>query len=147
MLDEIRRMDHLPRRLRAQAEELERARARLGQALQREPTTDELAAELHLQPEELEGLCGVAMPHLNLLEYLPAPVEPSDDQVARNEILHRLGNAVAELPERLQLMLSLHYVEGLTYREIAKILEVSEPRVCQLHSEAMAKLRTALEEG
>jgi RNA polymerase sigma factor for flagellar operon FliA len=43
-------------------------------------------------------------------------------------------------------VLSLHYVEGLTYREIARVLEVSEPRVCQLHGEAMRLLRGAVAE-
>ena len=50
----------------------------------------------------------------------------------------------ASLPERLQLILALHYDEGLTYREIGKILDVSEPRICQLHAEALKQLRKAI---
>jgi RNA polymerase sigma factor for flagellar operon FliA len=51
---------------------------------------------------------------------------------------------VAALPERLQVLLALYYDEDLTYREIAKILGVSEPRVCQLHAEAVKRLRAQL---
>jgi RNA polymerase sigma factor for flagellar operon FliA len=143
MLDELRRMDHLPRRLRAQADDVERARARLAQALSREPTGEELAAETGLGSEELAAVLGAAQPHVEALDTLQAPVEPADEQLERQQVLGALTAAVGTLPERLQTLLGLHYVEGLTYREIAKILEVSEPRVCQLHGDALARLRDA----
>ena len=145
MLDEMRRMDHLPRRLRDQAERVERARARLGQKLQREPTAEELTEDLGMDSEELAALQGVTEPHSFLLDHLEAPAVPSDEQVERREAAWALATAVEALSERQQLVLSLHYVEGLTYREIAKILDVSEPRVCQIHGEALAKLRGDLD--
>jgi RNA polymerase sigma factor for flagellar operon FliA len=145
MLDEMRRMDHLPRRLRDQTEEVERARARLGQKLKREPTAEELSEEVGVDSEQLAALQGVTEPHTYLLDRLEAPEVPSDEQVERREAAWALARAVEALSERQQLVLSLHYVEGLTYREIAKILDVSEPRVCQIHGEALAKLRGALE--
>jgi RNA polymerase sigma factor for flagellar operon FliA len=141
MLDEMRRMDHLPRRLRDQAEQVERAHARLGQELKREPTSDELSAEVGVGSEELASLFSVMQPHVQVIDMLQASITPSDEQVERIEQLQALTAAVAALPERLQLVLALHYTEGLTYREIAKVLEVSEPRVCQIHSEAVARLR------
>ena len=55
-----------------------------------------------------------------------------------------MTDGIATLPERLQLVLSLYYVEELTLKEIAQVLGVSEPRVCQLHGEAIKKLREAL---
>jgi len=142
MLDELRRMDHLPRRLRAQADEVERARARLAQALSREPTGDELAAETGLGSEELAGVLGAGQPQVEALDTLQARVTPADEQLERQQLLGSVASAVAMLPERLQTLLALHYVEGLTYREVAKILDISEPRVCQLHADAMALLRT-----
>jgi len=141
MLDEMRRMDHLPRRLRDQAEQVERAHARLGQELKREPTSDELSAEVGVGSEELASLFSVMQPHVQVIDMLQASITPSDEQVERIEQLQALTAAVAALPERLQLVLALHYTEGLTYREIAKVLEVSEPRVCQIHGEAIARLR------
>ena len=141
MIDELRRMDHLPRRLRDQAEQVERAQARLGQELKREPTADELSAAVGVGSEELASLFSVMQPHVQVIDMLQASITPSDEQVERIEQLQALTAAVAALPERLQLVLALHYTEGLTYREIAKVLEVSEPRVCQIHGEAIARLR------
>jgi RNA polymerase sigma factor for flagellar operon FliA len=146
MLDEMRRIDHLPRRLRDQADQVERARARLGQKLQREPTVEELSDDVGIDSEELAALKGLTEPHMFILDGLQAATVPSDEQVERSEAARALARAVEGLPERLQLVLSLHYVEGLTYREIAKILAVSEPRVCQIHGEAIDKLRAALTE-
>ncbi|BDG08001.1 sigma-70 family RNA polymerase sigma factor [Anaeromyxobacter paludicola] len=145
MRDEMRRMDHLPRRLRARTEELGRARAQLTKDLQREPTSDEVAAALGLAVDEADGLAGLEQPVLPMTYELEGVSEErADDLVDRAQLRGRLACAVGQLPERLQLVLSLHYVEGLTYREIAQVLEVSEPRVCQLHSEAVRKVRGLL---
>jgi RNA polymerase sigma factor for flagellar operon FliA len=143
MLDELRRLDHLPRRLRAQTEAVDRARSALTQRLQREPSAEELAAEVALDVEELASVVALGEPTVGA-DDLPAPVSPPDDQVERTQLAAAVTSAVAALPERLRLLLSLHYVEGLTYREIAQVLEVSEPRVCQLHADAMRRLREAL---
>ncbi|MFL5261980.1 MAG: sigma-70 family RNA polymerase sigma factor [Anaeromyxobacteraceae bacterium] len=147
MLDELRRIDHLPRRLRTQADEIGRARVKLTQALQREPTTDEVAAEVQLPLDELGAIEGVVQPHVGFLDVLESPAAAADEQVGRAQAVAALTRAVATLSDRLQLVLSLHYVEGLTYREIAKILEVSEPRVCQLHGEAVGALRKVMADG
>jgi RNA polymerase sigma factor for flagellar operon FliA len=144
MLDELRRMDHLPRRLRAQADDVERARARLAQTLQREPSAEELSQETGLAGEELASLAAVVRPERQEPDLLEAAGVAPDDAVARAQLGAALSEAVARLPERLQILLSLHYVEGLTYREVAKLLGVSEPRVSQLHTEAVGKLREAL---
>ena len=144
MLDEMRRMDHLPRRLRARAEAIERARTRLTQALQREPAVEELASEAGLTVEELASAISLAEPHDDAIDRLVTPLAPVDEQLERGRLVGALAGAVAALPERLQLVLSLHYVEDLTYREIARVLQVSEPRVCQLHADAVQRLRGAL---
>jgi RNA polymerase sigma factor for flagellar operon FliA len=144
MLDEMRRMDHLPRRLRAQVEKVERARLQLGQRLGREPQAEELAAEVGLPLEEVEALGQLALPQASLFEDLVAEAPRADEQAARAETLRDLTAAITGLPERLQLLLSLHYAEGLTYREMAGVLDVSEPRICQLHADAVERLRQAL---
>ena len=54
--------------------------------------------------------------------------------------------AISELPERHRTVLALYYDEGLTYREIAQVLQVSEPRVCQIHGDAMKRLRVTMTE-
>ncbi|HET7754239.1 MAG TPA: sigma-70 family RNA polymerase sigma factor [Anaeromyxobacteraceae bacterium] len=144
MLDELRRLDHLPRRLRADLDALERSRARLSQQLGREPELDELAESSGLAAEQLHALAGLDAPHTTDLGELVAMIPTADDAAVRAETLRAVAAAVGALPERLQLVLGLHYDEGLTYREIAKMLDVSEPRVCQLHGDAMKRLRAAL---
>lgn len=141
MLDEMRRLDHLPRRLRAQVERVERNRVRLAQRLGREPGLPEIAAVLGLGCEEVDALAQLALPQVTEMDKLVAALPRADEVVARGEATRALAAAVSALPERLQLLLSLHYEQGLTYREIAHILEVSEPRICQLHAEAVASLR------
>lgn len=146
MLDELRRLDHLPRRLRDDLDRCDRARSRLAQSLGREPEAGEVAGELGVSLEELHAMQSLSLPHVGLeATATHASDEPlGDDAAIRAETLRRVTGAVSGLPERLQLVLSLHYVEGLTYREIAKILSVSEPRVCQLHGEAMKLLRASV---
>jgi RNA polymerase sigma factor FliA len=143
MLDELRRLDHLPRRLRNRTDDLQKAKKKLSGELGREPSTEEVAEAMNVDVEEASGMAALLEPHLPLESALGflANEETVDDQVLRKEALRVLTTAIEQLPERLRLLLSLHYVEDLTYREIARLLDVSEPRVCQLHSDAITKLR------
>lgn len=147
MLDELRRMDHLPRRLRSRADDLVKAKKKLSGELGREATTEEVADELKLDLEETSGIEALLEPHVPLDVALAtlASDEQVDSQLMRSEAIRVLTDSLKELPERLQMVLSLHYVEDCTYREIAKLLQVSEPRVCQLHAEALTKLRESLQ--
>ena len=145
MLDELRRMDHLPRRLRAETAKVEAARARLSQASGRDAEPHEIAEELGKSVDEVSELLQLTMPPLQADDaLLGADGEDADDALAAAERRRALADAIAALPERLRILLALHYDEELTYREIAKVLGVSEPRVCQLHSEAVKRLREAL---
>ncbi len=147
MVDELRRLDHLPRRLRDKTDAVKEARQKLSDELGRPPEAEELAAKLGVTVDELDGLDTLAQPPLALDPEAPlASQEPAqDDVLEQKQASEKLQAAIRALPERLQTVLSLHYVEGLTYREIAFVLEVSEPRVCQLHGEAVKKLRGILE--
>jgi len=145
MLDEMRRMDHLPRRLRADVERVEQARSRLAQQLGRDPETDEVAEAIRCEPQDVAELLQLLAPHLPVNDEVAAsPEAGADEALVRGEAARRLAREVAHLPERLQVLLALYYDEDLTYREIARILGVSEPRVCQLHSEAVKRLRAGL---
>jgi len=145
MLDEVRKMDHLPRRLRAQVESARKARRALAQELGREATAEELASSLDLSTPELHVLELLAEPLLPLDEELVGETTDGPDAALhRTQLRGLLSRAIGQLSERLQLLLSLHYVEGLTYREVAEVLEVSEPRVCQLHGQALQQLRQRL---
>ncbi len=148
MLDEMRRMDHLPRRLRADADRVDRERSRLAQELRRDATAEDLAASLGLALEDVSEVLPLLEPAVPVLEEHAASDAPTAEAVlAAGDLRRSVAGAVAALPERLQILLALYYDEGLTYREIAKAMGVSEPRVCQLHSDAMKRLRGALAEA
>jgi RNA polymerase sigma factor for flagellar operon FliA len=147
MLDELRRMDHLPRRLRSRADDLQKAKQKLSIRLGREAGTDEIAAEMNLELDEISGIEALAEPHVSLEKVaLSAASEEAgiEDRLARAQAAKALAAGFQGLPERLQTVLGLHYLEGLTYREIAKMMDISEPRVCQLHADGLKKLRGAL---
>lgn len=142
MVDELRRMDHLPRRLRDDADKVERAHARLGQQLHREPTVEEVAAAVGGELESVMEVMQLLQPVVPVAEEVAvSEALPADEAYERGEQQRLLARAIGDLPERLRILLALYYDEALTYREIAKVLGVSEPRVCQLHSEAMKRLR------
>ena len=67
-------------------------------------------------------------------------------QLLESGFRHQLVDAIAELPERDRLLLNLYYEEELNLREIGAILEVSQSRVCQLHSQAISRLRAKLQD-
>lgn len=148
MLDELRRLDHLPRRLRAETEKVAKGKRSLAQELGREPTAEEVSVRLGMDLEAVAGLEQLGQPHVPLLDELPPAGDGPlpDESASRRELQRALAAAVDALPERQRLLLSLHYVEGLTYREIARVLSVSEPRVCQIHADAVAALRRTLGE-
>jgi len=146
MLDELRRMDHLPRRLRSRTDDLQKARKKLQGQLGREVSTEELAAEMKVDLEEVGGIEALLEPFVPLERLAPTASEegPIEDRLSRAQLVAKLEAGIRSLPPRLQTVLGLHYLEGLTYREIAKMLDVSEPRVCQLHSDGLRKLRAVM---
>ncbi len=150
MLDELRRMDHLPRRLRSRTDDLQKAKKKLQGQLGRDASTEELATEMKVDLEEVGGIEALLEPHVPLDRWVQSSEtgEPDiEERLSRSQMVASLEGAIRTLPERLQTVLGLHYLEGLTYREIAKMLDISEPRVCQLHSDGLRKLRATLGEG
>lgn len=145
MVDELRRLDHLPRRLRAQTDEVDKAKKKLAGELGRQASQEELAEELDMDIEDLGGLEALREPQVQLDNITLSFESAVEDDLDRGKILAQLTKSIESLPERLQVLVSLHYVEGLSYREIAQIMGVSEPRVCQLHADAMKRLRSTME--
>lgn len=134
--------------------QVDTARDALRQQLGREPGDTELAAKLGISAAELaQG--STSQIHLSSLDEayddssahfatdLPDPFEV----LAQLQDNTRLGAAMIELPERLQLVLQLYFVEELNLTEIAAVLEVSVPRVHQLKAQALLKLRELMDDG
>jgi RNA polymerase sigma factor for flagellar operon FliA len=152
MLDELRKMDHLPRRLRSRTDDVQKVRQKLAGQLGRDATTEEVAQAMNVDLEELSGLEALLEPHVPLDKATHALAsgeghEPGvEEKIERAQLAKALAEGFKKLPERLQVVMGLHYVEGLTYREIAKMLDVSEPRVCQLHADGLKRLRAMMPE-
>jgi RNA polymerase sigma factor for flagellar operon FliA len=164
IIDQIRSLDWAPRSLRAMARRVGEARERLRQSRGSEPSYDQIADEIGATAEQVEGtmaqLYSVQM--MSLDDYLPdedstetrkAEVTSdrsvrTPDQVAQErERVDRIVEAILKLPEQQQKVLHLYYYEELTLKEVGMVLEVSESRVCQVHSAAMKALRKAIKRG
>ncbi len=105
MLDELRRIDHLPRRLRTQTADLADRRDQLTAVLGRQPTGEEIASDSGLSIEEIAEMDTLAEPHLSL-EWVAqsASAGSAEDDVASGEIRRALTAAIADLPERRQVV-------------------------------------------
>jgi len=161
ILEFLRQEDWVPRSLRAKARALERAHAELEQKLGRQPEMSELAAHLGLNAEEYDHLLAqVSQLTLTSLDSLlceqeiagaTTPVwgrraheETPGQRLEEREMRRILREAIQQLPQREALVMSLYYYEGLTLKEIGAILGVTEARVCQLHTQAIVRLRSRL---
>lgn len=163
MIDALRANDWVPRSVRQKAKELERVIAQLEGAQARPPTDAEIAAALGIGlPAYYERLSEVQSIGLASLDEawqadrdfeggLPlkeavvdrTAVDPAA-HAAAEEARRALAAAIDRLTERERLVISLYYYEELTLKEIGQVLSVTESRVCQIHTKAMLRLRTAL---
>lgn len=161
MLDYLREMDWFSRAARQNANRLGNAYARLEATLGRPPGEEEVAADLKIPVAELQkqlalysGLSVLSMDDPED-EYngTAAGVQKALSEAAREEI-HKdellrdlkemLAKAIDVLPEREKQLIALYYYEELTMKEIGAIFGLGEPRVCQLHAQAVLRLRGKL---
>lgn len=158
MLDELRGLDWMPRRLRARSRQIARARAELEQQHGREPSTAEVAARLEIDlptcwkwMAESDGRVMLGLDetvdcdsseqaHLADTIADPHGAGPGD-RIEHEEELSLLREAFAGLSDRDRLVLTLFYYEGLNQRQIRDVLHVSESRVSQIHARALRRLR------
>jgi len=158
MLDELRQNDWLPRSMRKSLRTLESAITKLEQSLGRAPIEREIAAELKLPlsdyHELLQDARGYQLLHFEdfspddedgyLERHLPDERENPFERCKDARFRAALTRAIEDLPPREALLLGLYYEQELNFKEIAAVLEVSESRVCQLHGQAVARLRSKL---
>lgn len=159
MLDELRGGDWMSRGTRRQQREIEGAVRKLEQKLGRAPVESEIAIEMGIPLAEYQDLLGkVRGTQLVYLEDMTGDegdedfldrhvADHSNDPMARLQD-HRmriaLVAAIKNLPEREQHMMSMYYEHDMNLKEIAVVLKVTESRVCQLHSQSIARLRVKL---
>jgi len=156
ILDSLRGLDWAPRQRRKKAKQIEFAISRAEQRLHRIPGEEEIAAEMgvdlaeyHRWLVEVQGLNIGSLEYTGkdgegkgLLEYL------SDDQerlpsriVERSQLEQLLSDAIRKIPPMERTVLGLYYLEELTLREIAQVVDLHESRISHLKSQAILRLR------
>lgn len=161
MLDGLRENDWLPRSLRRDMRRIEGAVHALEQKHGRAPSEKELAEALDMPLPEYQKMLQEARGY-QLVYFEDFKEEQGDDYLDRHfgdsehdpleTLLNKnmrdvLVKAIEDLPEREKMVMGLYYEEELNLREIGEILGVSESRVCQLHSQAVARLRSRMAEA
>jgi len=159
MLDELRANDWLPRSARKSQREIENAVRRLEGRIKRAPTETEIARELGISLADYQQMLnearGAQLLYFDDLgggadneDYLERHVadEGADPSTILGDTRFRsaLVMAIDQLPEREKLLMSLYYEQDMNLKEIGAVLGVTESRVCQLHSQAVARLRAKL---
>ena len=159
ILDSLRTLDWSPRELRRKGRAVEEAIRMLTARFGRAPGEAEIATEMGISLEDYQQLLGdlkgleIGTLHLERSEnsgeeelaYVPGrPEEDPLFRCLRGELEERLAGAIADLPDRERLVMTLYYYEEMTMREIGLALGVVESRVSQMHASAVVHLRAAL---
>jgi RNA polymerase sigma factor FliA len=158
ILDYLRASSWMPRKVRRQSSMIQKAILTLWTEKMREPTEDELAAYLNTTVEDVrQGLIDsnrilVSLDTMidddgegSLHEYLCDDEQQDPLEVVEQEsLIERMASAIQCLSKREQLMLSLYYNDGLTFREIGKVLNVTESRVSQMHASSILNLKAMM---
>jgi RNA polymerase sigma factor for flagellar operon FliA len=161
ILDSLRKLDWGSRTLRRQGREITSSIARLESSLGRHPLEEEIAADLQMRLDELQG----TLTQLDGLHLVGQQTDPSRDRSESYDLIESapskggdnpfelclegemnayLAEAVSRLSEKEQLILSLYYYEELTMKEVAEVVGNAVSRVSQIHAAAMLKLRATL---
>lgn len=159
MLDELRENDWMSRGSRKSQKEIEVALRKLEHKLGRSPIESEIAAELGISLSEYQSLLskvrGTQLVYLEDIgggedndDYLDRHVADADADplnMLRDQRLRKaLVAAIKQLPEREQYIMSMYYEQDMNLKEIAAVLDVTESRICQLHSQSIARLRAKM---
>lgn len=163
IIDEIRSMQWASKDARKKLEEVRNTYSELEKSLNRIATDEEVAERLNITLDELYKTLSTANTmnmvnledlgvskdgeSLDILECISREDERDMlDELNLKELRSALGNAIDGLPEKERLVVTLYYFEELTMKEIGKILDISESRVCQLHGKVLIKLRNKMEQ-
>ncbi len=160
IMDELRSMDWMTRSMRDKSNSIERAYGEVERRTGRPAETEDVAKYLDITTDELYTLLGevCALSVLSLedmgvkydegMDILDCIKDPDGKDpmtiVKTNELKRIIVDLVGSLPEKEKLIVSLYYYDELTLKEIGKVLDITESRVCQLHSQTMHRLKSRL---
>lgn len=156
IIDELRKQDWVPRSLRSKASKIKKVVEELEQEFRGEVPVSEIVNELGISESEYYtwqsktaqgNVLSLDKPNANYDEHnLYDVVEDTSttnalENIEEEELKRTLVKVLKKLPEKARLAITLYYYEHLTFKEIGKILNVSESRISQIHSETVAKMR------
>ena len=158
IIDIVRSQDFLPRSVRMKIKQIRAVSEKLRIQLGRTPTTAEIAEFFDTEPEKIEKILshdvgigsiyekkGTADDSIEIIDTIADDKHQTpDEEMERKDSKRELEAALKRLPERERMLLVLYYQQNMTLKEIGEIINVSESRVCQLHSQAIMKLRNVL---
>lgn len=158
ILDQIRKMDWIPRTIRQRQKQIDTAMKELEQRLGRPSTDAEIAAHIGISEDEfLDWMNQVKADNvISLNEYVEQGNDISSEKssssgfdtpervIEKSELKEMLTEALELLTDKEKKVILLYYYEELTLKEISRVLEVSESRVSQLHTKALQKMKTKM---
>lgn len=156
MLDEVRKGNWTPRSVYRNAREISKAIHHLENSLGRHASDQEVAGSMGIDIDDYHAmLADSGSAHLFSLEELMQDGEMREDRAGEHSPVNEIqaealraavSRAITQLPEKEALVLSLYYDDELNLKEIGLVLGVSESRICQIHSQAMLRLRGRLQD-
>lgn len=157
MLDEVRAMGWTPRSVHRKQREISMAMHAVEQETGREARAEDVAERLGVSMDEYHKMAADSVAaRLTSLDQvvngeeksasIAAENEDPAESVEKGEFREMLADVIGSLPEREALVMALYYDEELNLREIGRVLDVSESRVCQIHGQALARVRSRLQD-
>lgn len=158
IIDKIRSQDWIPRSTRKKIKEIKLMAEKLKQSLGRAATTTELAAAMNMEKDKIEALLaedtqigsiydkkGTSEESVEIIDTIQDENSQNPlEQLVDKDVKKELQTALKRLPERERMIMVLYYHENMTLKEIGETINVSESRVCQLHAQAIMKLKNIL---
>ncbi len=161
IMDYLRTTDWMPRSARKRSRMIQKSITTLWSENSREPTEDEIASHLGTNVEDIhQGLADTNRVLVSLDMMMDGGDHEGDatlhekygdenqanplDVLEQKDLAEEMAGAIKNLDEREQLVLSLYYTEELTFKEIGKVLDITESRVCQLHARAIISLKAMM---
>lgn len=160
IIDKIRSQDFLPRSARKKIKDVKEAQEHLKQKLGRLPSSAEIGELLGLEKEKVDQILaddptitslydkkGSSEDSLEVIDTIQDGRLTPHEEMEEKDVKKELEFALKKLPERERMIMVLYYHENMTLKEIGETIEISESRVCQLHAQAIMKLKNILSEN
>lgn len=160
IIDKIRSQDFLPRSARKKIKDVKDAQEHLRQKFGRQPTSAEIGELLGLEKEKVDQILaedttitslydkkGSSEESIEIIDTIQDKRRNPQEEMEEKDVKKELEFALKKLPERERMIMVLYYHENMTLKEIGETIEISESRVCQLHAQAIMKLKNILSEN